>query len=188
MDNEKKWLKQIKVKSDRSAAHELISKYYKEIYIFVYKQTPNKEMAMDMTQEIFTSMLQSIDSFDEHKSSFRTWLYKIATYRLVDYYRSKYYKQTQMTEPLKEDIHTASKDFTIELEYKQDVEKVLGIVNTYDSKTQQILRLKLFADYTFVEISDMLGFPESTIKSSYYATINKIRKLMRRDELGEGNI
>lgn len=188
MDNEKKWLKQIKVKSDRSAAHELISKYYKEIYTFVYKQTPNKEMAMDLTQEIFTSMLQSVDSFDERKSSFRTWLYKIATYRLVDYYRSKHYRQTQMTEPLKEDDYTESRDFTIALEYKQDVEKVIEIVNTYDFKTQQILRLKLFADYTFTEISDMLGFPESTIKSSYYATINKIRKFMRRDELGEGKI
>ena len=52
MDRDIRLIKKIKKKSDRIAANELISKYYKEIYSYVYKQTVNKELSMDLTQEI----------------------------------------------------------------------------------------------------------------------------------------
>nr|WP_307905889.1 RNA polymerase sigma factor [Clostridium botulinum] len=92
MNNETKLIKQIKTKGNRKAANELITRYYKEIYAYVYKQTMDKEMSMDLTQEIFINMLKSINTYDDKKASFRTWLYKISTYKIIDYYRSKHYK------------------------------------------------------------------------------------------------
>ena len=38
-------------------------------------------------------MLGSIENYDFKKASFKTWLYKIATFKIIDYYRSKEYKQ-----------------------------------------------------------------------------------------------
>lgn len=184
MENEKKWIKRIKVKSDRTAANELVKKYYKEIYAFVYKQTLNKELALDVTQEIFTSMLQTIQSFDEKKASFRTWLYKISTYRIVDYYRSKYYKTTRMNVPMEDINFPENSDFTSSLEYRQDVERVMDIVNTLDVRTQHIFRFKLFAEYTFSEIAVQLQLPESTIKTNYYTTIRKIKRLFMEEDNG----
>ena len=67
-------------------------------------------------------------------------------------------------------------DFTISVEYKEDVEKIMEIANKLNISNQQILRLKLFADYTFKEISKMLQVPESTVKTKYYSTIRKIKK------------
>ncbi|EIJ78065.1 ECF subfamily RNA polymerase sigma factor [Bacillus methanolicus PB1] len=75
MNKEKKWIKLIQKKADEKAANELVSFYYQPIYAFVYKQTLNKELSMDLTQDIFISMLQSIQNFDTKKSSFKTWLY-----------------------------------------------------------------------------------------------------------------
>lgn len=176
MDKEKQWIKQIKSKSDRSAANTLISKYYEEVYGYVYKQTTNKELSMDLTQEIFISVLQSIHNYDEKKASFRTWLYKVSTYRIVDYYRSKYYKYNSRVVPIIESEVYDSQDFTITIEYKEDVEKIMGIVHKLDTQVQQIFRLKFFSEYTFLEISKMLYIPESTVKSKYYSMIRKIKK------------
>ncbi len=53
MDKDRRLIKKIKKKSDRAAANELISIYYKEVYSYVYKQTVDKELSMDLTQEIF---------------------------------------------------------------------------------------------------------------------------------------
>ncbi|MGF7047400.1 RNA polymerase sigma-70 factor (ECF subfamily) [Paenibacillus sp. DS2015] len=184
MENEQKWIRRIKTKSDRTAANELVLKYYKEIYAFVYKQILNKETAMDLTQEIFTSMLQTISSFDERKASFRTWLYKISTYRIVDYYRSKYYKTTRMMDPIEENDFSDHSDFTIRLEYREDVEKVMEIINTLDVRTQHICRFKLFAENTFSEIAVQLELPESTIKTNYYTAIRKINRLFMEVENG----
>lgn len=178
MGEETKWIRQIKRKSNQDAANKLISGYYKEIYAYVYKQTMNKDLSMDLTQEIFISVLQSINSFNERKASFRTWLYKLSTYRIIDYYRSKHYKMNQTIVPMQEEGLHHNEDFTIQFEHKQDVEDIVQIVNRFDTITQQIFRLKFFAEYTFLEISSSLNVPESTVKTRYYAMIKKIKRAL----------
>lgn len=179
MDKEKRLIKKIKLKSDKASANELISMYYKEIYAYMYKQTINKELSMDLTQEIFMSMLKSIDSYDEEKASFRTWLYKIATNKVVDYYRSKYYRYNNVVVTIEDyDIYD-EEDFTINIEYREDAQKIIDIVNKFDSTSQQIFRLKIFGERTFLDISNILQMSESTVKTKYYAAIKKVRKLLK---------
>ena len=124
MDKDLRLIKKIKKRNSRKAADDLISNYYKEIYIYVYKQTSDKELSMDLTQEIFISMLGSIHSFDEEKASFRTWLYRIATNKVVDYFRSKNYKYTTIVDSIEDKEIEDSDDFTISLEHKEDVDKI----------------------------------------------------------------
>ncbi|WP_026895752.1 RNA polymerase sigma factor [Clostridiisalibacter paucivorans] len=176
MDRDKKLIKRIKKKLDKDAANELISIYYKEIYTYVYKQTIDKELSMDLTQEIFISILKSIYNYDEKRSSFRTWLYRIATYRLVDYYRSKNYKYNSTIVSIDNvDIYD-NEDIEIAVENKEDVERIINMVNRMDTVSQQIFRLKIFSDYTFSQISDVLEAPESTVKTRYYSMLRKIRE------------
>lgn len=176
MDKDLKLIKRIKKRNSKSSANELISKYYKEIYVYVYRQTSDKEISMDLTQEIFISMLRSLNNFDENKASFRTWIYRVATNKVVDYFRSKSYKYIAVTESI-EDIEVKDiSDFTVRLEQKEDVEKIQGIVNNLSSDNQEIFRLKLFLESTFLEISEILKIPESTVKTKYYSIIKRVRK------------
>jgi RNA polymerase sigma factor (sigma-70 family) len=173
---EKELIRQTK-RNNKSAANELVSMYYKEIYTYVYKQTLDKELSMDLNQEIFISMLKSINTFDEKKSSFKTWLYKIATYKIVDYYRSKYYKHNNVSIPIEDvEIHD-EEDISVIIEYRNDGEKVMNIIKEFDSLNQQIFRLKVFGEYTFQEISKILQMPESTTKTKYYSIVKKIKSL-----------
>lgn len=177
MNNENKLIKQIKIKGSRKDANELISKYYKEIYTYVYKQTVDKEMSMDLTQEIFINMLKSINTYDEKKASFRTWLYKISTYKIIDYYRSKHYKYMKISINI-DDVNICDDgDIFICMEYKEDIQKIIKTVDKFDELLQQIFRLKIFAEYTFLEISKILELPESTVKTKYYSLIRKIKKI-----------
>jgi len=184
MDKRKQWIKQIKLKSNQVAANELIYKYYKDIYAYMYKQTLNKELSMDLTQEIFISMLQSISNYDEGKSSFRTWLYKIATNKLIDYYRSRQYKNSSILVSIDDYALHETEDFTISIENKQEAQTIIGIVNRFDASSQLIVRLKIFAQYTFIEISNVLNVSESTVKTRYYSIIKKI-KICLEDNYGQ---
>lgn len=176
MDKDLRLIKKIKKRNSRNAADELISNYYKEIYVYVFKQTSDKETSMDLTQEIFISMLKSLHSFDENKSSFRTWLYRIATNKVVDYFRSKNYKYTTLVETIEDRQIEDTTDFTVNLEHKEDVEKIQAIVNKLSSEYQEIFRLKIFLEATFLEISKILELSESTVKTKYYSIIKKIKK------------
>jgi RNA polymerase sigma-70 factor (ECF subfamily) len=184
MDKQKQWIKQIKLKSNQVAANELIYRYYKEIYSYIYKQTLKKELSMDLTQEIFINMLRSINNYDEGKSAFRTWLYKIATNKLIDYYRSRQYKNTSIVVSIDDYDLCDTEDFTISVENKQDAQIIINIVNRFDTSSQLILRLKLFAQYTFLEISAVLHISESTVKTKYYSIIKKVKKIVLEDTHG----
>ncbi|MBY6037274.1 RNA polymerase sigma factor [Fictibacillus nanhaiensis] len=181
MTTEKKWIKLIQKRSDENAANKLIGYYYHSIYSYVYKQTMDKQLSMDVTQEIFISMLQTIHHFNDKKASFKTWLYRIATYKVVDYFRSKHYTYDQSTDTMEFVELGTTSDFTIELEYKEDVRKVTEIINAFQVKDQQILRLKLFAEHTFSEIAATLDVPESSIKTKYYSAIKKIKQRMEAE-------
>ncbi|MGL5346748.1 MAG: RNA polymerase sigma factor [Peptostreptococcaceae bacterium] len=170
-----KLIKKIKKKSSKSAANDLISKYYKEIYAYTYKQTLDKELSMDLTQEIFISVLKSINSYDENKSSFRTWIYKISTNKIVDYYRSKSYKYSNIVVNIEENIIEDKDDFIKNIENKEEIEKVLKLVNSMKVDLQEVFRLKIFSDYTFTQIATILKIPESTVKTKYYSIIKKIK-------------
>lgn len=175
INKEIKLIKNIKNKSCKKSANELISKYYKEIYAYSYKQTLDKELSMDLTQEIFIGVLKSINRYDESKSSFRTWIYKIATNKIVDYYRSKNYKYNNIAVAIEDTTIQDKDDFIKNIENKEEVEKVLNLVNSMKSDLQEIFRLKIFSDYTFTQIAEILKVPESTVKTKYYSVIKKIK-------------
>ncbi|MDZ5471423.1 sigma-70 family RNA polymerase sigma factor [Bacillus sp. 31A1R] len=181
MKDELKWIQLIKKKGSQEAANQLVSSYYKEIYAYVYKQTLNKELSMDLTQEIFISMLHSIQHFDESKSSFKTWIYRIATNRVIDWYRSKNYKSDRLTESIEDYEVESEEDFTLSIERKEEVEKITEVVSKLDTFTQQIFRLKLFAEYTFNEISSILQLPEATIKTKYYSMLKRVKSTIEED-------
>ena len=175
--NEKKLIKLIKDKNNKSAAGELIQIYYKDIFLYVYKQTQNEELSKDLTQDIFISMLKSIYSFDERKASFRTWLYKIASNKIIDTYRSTYYKYVTLVDEYDELITPYDNSFEDLFEIKEDANRALDILKTFNTNIQQIVRLKIFGDMTFSEIGAVLELPESTIKTRYYTAVKNIRKM-----------
>ena len=170
----KKWIKQIKRNPDKKAANALVKHYYREILGYVFNRSHHKEIAMDITQEIFVSMLQSIEKFDEQKSSFRTWLYTIASRRIADYYRSTAYKSSLLEDS---DLALLEREkFEPALEKSMEINEISEFVNTLDCERRKIFRLKVFEDCTFSKIAEMTGLPESTVKTSFYATQKLIRK------------
>lgn len=86
---EQKWISGIKLFGSKKDADQLVRSYYDEIYIFVFRQINDAEKALDLTQDIFISMLQSISAYKKQMASFRTWLYRIATNKVIDY-KKKY--------------------------------------------------------------------------------------------------
>lgn len=127
MERDKRLIRQIKNKGSKEAANELISRYYIEIYTYVYKQTIDKELSMDLTQDIFVKMLKSLEGYDENKAAFRTWLYKIATYTLVDYFRSEYYKQRIMHRDLEIFNMLKLPESTVKTKYYSMIKKIRKI-------------------------------------------------------------
>jgi len=171
----KRWIRKIKHSADKKSANALISYYFDEIYGYVFKRANNEEVALDITQEIFVSMLQSIDHYELSKSTFRTWLYHIAKRRIVDYYRSKDYKEDHLVEINDEITGVLVSNFS-DAQNRIELAEVNDFVDGLDSSSREIFRLKVFDRCTFSRISEIVKMPESTVKASFYATQKLIRE------------
>ena len=185
MQTEQKLIKRIKKKQDKEAANTLISYYYKEIYAYVYRQTGNEELAKDLTQDIFIQILQKIAMFDHKKASFRTWIYRIASNKIYDHYRSKTHRLSLKREPIdmtdenmelqNSNLGLAIKDLSELIVNKELIEKIMEIVSLYKQEWQEIFYMKCFEERTFPDISQTLNISENTVKSRFYKMIRQIK-------------
>lgn len=175
--DELRLIKKIRRNGDRAAADELVRHYYDEIHGFVRKQTSNADIALDLTQEIFISVLKTIGHYEARKgASFRTWLYRIAANKLVDWFRSRTYRAMSQTMSLDEVEPVDDTDFTRLLENSDFKEQILAFVSGLPLDTQKIFRLHLFGGYTFAEIARIVGLAEGSVKSRYYRLIHLLGK------------
>lgn len=153
MYDEKRLIRRVRKNSDKSAADELIRNYYDEILRYTFRQTSDNETALDLTQDIFVSMLKTIARYDDKISSFRTWLYRIATYKIIDHHRSR---STALAKTLDlDDIDIPDEtEFTRVLENKDLAERIQAHIGTYDAEIQQIFRLKIYGGINTMLIVD----------------------------------
>lgn len=175
VDKEQILIEKLKRRQRSKEADKLISKYYDEIYVYAYKQILDKDLAMDLTQEIFISMLRSISLYDGGRASFRTWLYKIASNKIIDYRRSRQSRELLSFDSESFDV-PVEPDFEKTLENSELIAKIEEYVSSFDSVNQEIFRLRVFGEYTFAEIAKISAMPEASVKTNYYRMIKKIRK------------
>ena len=172
MEQENKWIRDIQRGGSRQAAERLVELYYNEIYAFVYRQTGQKEDAMDLTQNIFLAILRAIPSYDPKKAAFRTWLYRIATNKVIDVRRQSRPAAT----PLDEMEIPVQEDFVSQIHNRDLLERIETYVSSLDPAVQSVFRLRLYGERSFGEIAAALGQSEATVKSQYYRLLGRIRE------------
>lgn len=74
---------------DRDALTEVVARHRQWIFNVALRMLGERGAAEDATQEIFIKVLRRIESF-EGRSSFRTWLYRVAFHHLLNEKRSKF--------------------------------------------------------------------------------------------------
>ena len=183
MYSDNQLIKKVNRTGDRKAANELVERYYQEIYAFAYKQTLDIELSMDLTQEIFITVLKGLPLFEPKKASFRTWLYRVASNKITDYYRSSYHRQLSLETELadaKQEYYDGMEDIYIQKIYdEQLIRKAMVILVGFGNEWVQIFQWKLFQDKTFHEIAKELNLSENTVKTRYYTMQKKLRRELK---------
>ena len=132
---------------------------------------------MDLTQDTFVAAFRGIRSFNENKSGFRTWLYRVASNKITDYYRSRIFHRRSFNISLDETPEFSDDtDILEQLTERDTVRQIMEIISQFDAERIQIFRKKIFEEQTFSQIAQDLSLPESTIKTRYYSMIRKIKK------------
>lgn len=170
----------------RARAHEeagfesLFRKYRDKIYRVVYGWCLDSEVAMDLTQDVFLKAFRSIGSFKE-KSSFYTWLCRIAINRCMDYCRQKrkhreiFLEEVAVEERAKREEEIPPSAVQVE-ELKRDLRNA---IDQLSEEARAAFTLRFFEGLSYKEIADALECSIGTVMSRIFYARQRLRELLK---------
>lgn len=164
------------IKFGNSAALEqLIRRWYPQVYHYIFKMLRHEQDAYDLTQDVFVSMLQNVQTFHPW-NKFHNWLFTIAHNKCMDYFRMQ--KRVIVTDTIEEDKPNPSSRLDDTVTTSVTVEQALTQLSAVQ---REAIILHYFHQFTAKEISHMTHTPLPTVKSRLTSAKRLLSKLLRED-------
>ena len=164
-------------KKDERAFTHLYDMYHKSLFSVINVLVKNREEAEDVLQEVFIKIWKNIDSYNESKGRFYTWILNIARNTSIDKLRSKNFNNSQKNLPT--DNFVNHFEDSSKLGDKMDAIGLQDFVKKLKPKCIQIIDLLFFKGYTQQEASDELAIPLGTVKTHNRNCINDLRNYLK---------
>lgn len=176
-------LMQAYVQGNAVAFNELYLRYKKPLYQFVLHGCGNPAAASDVFQDIWVSVVKARTSF-QNTGTFKSWLYRIARNKLIDFYRRSAGNATEQTfdeEITQDHVTTINAPLNpLEIaELKDDQDRVHKAIELLPWKQREAVLLKYIAGFTLSEIALEQQEPQETIKSRLRYAYTKLRQHLR---------
>ncbi|UYY94933.1 sigma-70 family RNA polymerase sigma factor [Bacillus cereus] len=143
---------------------EIMNKYGQEVLQLVYSYVNNKEVAEDVTQDIFVKCYKSLHTY-KGKSNVKTWLWRIAINQCKDYIKSWYNKKVIVTED----------EFAyIGIQNAEDSRLASAVMNL-PIKYREVIYLFYYEELSIKEIATVIDVKENTIKTR----LKKAKELLK---------
>ncbi|MDP4152029.1 MAG: RNA polymerase sigma factor [Bacillota bacterium] len=163
------------------ALHLLINKHYKNIYSYCLRKIGNNETALDITQDIFTKLLDNIDNY-QFIGSFKNYLFTIAVNTCNDYYKKKKLVIVELDNTQVSD-HGLS-PVTV-MEQKEQRNLIKCAIDNLPEEQKTVVILRFYHDMKLKDIAIVTKTPLPTVKSRLRQGILKLRQLLKAGDLFE---
>lgn len=153
---------------------QLVQRHMNRVYTIVYRVVNHREEAEDITQDVFVKVFNGLKKFDQ-KSSFSTWVYRIATNSALDALDKlkKHNKDTSLMGghsdgddavdalSLQESPLPGPEANAVQSELRECIHRVL---RSLDLDQRRVILLRDFEDLSYDEIADVLQAKLSAVK------------------------
>jgi RNA polymerase sigma-70 factor (ECF subfamily) len=164
------------VSAAQSGSHaaftELYRLYEPRMTKAIWRMTKNKQDTEDMLQECFLRAFRSLNSF-QGKSSFGTWMWRIAINTSLMLLRSREYKQRAFYQPASElcdwplilDVMDGGPNPEQTFEHCQDISRLREAMRTLKPTLREAVELCIMNESSMREAAGILQISEAALKS-----------------------
>lgn len=161
----------------------LYNKLLSPLTRFVFKKMPGVDYitADQIVSETFESAWKGYKTFKQ-KSSFFTWLCRIALNKIADYYKDQINSRSHLVYPtLKKFSQIESNDLPIEEKLVLDEirSKVNEVLNLLPLETRQLLWYRYWKELSYKEISVILKISSRAVEGKIYRAKKAFANLFR---------
>ena len=165
---------------------ELVRRYQRPIAAYVYRMVGNYDSALDLTQEIFIKVYNSLRRY-RPEFKFSTWIYKIAHNAAVDHLRRNSTREQSIINGTESDsfelpIESGRLSPEQESERRERRIEIEAVVRTLPANYRELIILRHSQDLTYEEIVEVTGLPLGTVKNRLF----RAREIMRQQFVDRG--
>lgn len=159
-----------------SAFEELVKRHQRQIYALALKMVRNHDDASDIAQDVFLKAYEVLGTF-KRKSSFHTWLYRIAVNYCINHLRrdkAKYHVELETYHAVQDPMALENMDA---MEMQEELNKA---IRRLPEKQQATVLLRACDGLPYKEIAKILDCSIGTVKANYFHAVKNLRRLMKR--------
>ncbi|MCK5057868.1 MAG: sigma-70 family RNA polymerase sigma factor [Candidatus Aminicenantes bacterium] len=186
LDDDQVLIKKI-LEGKKSSFEELMKKYNKKIFGFIFRMVRDEEIAIELTQDFFIKIFKILAKYNfEYK--FSTWAYRICYNLVIDYVRKNQayidsldddsVSQKQM---LKSENYVAEDGFD-KLAKEELKEYIWEVVDTIPVKYRELILLRYLQGLKYDEIASITELPVGTVKNRIF----KAKEILKTEIENDG--
>lgn len=168
---------------DARAFDELLARYQKPLFQFIYRSVGVVAVAEDVLQDTFMRVIRNNSTYQQ-QAKFSTWIYTIARNLCVDHARrGKHRNHASLDAPMGGDdastlldrqaSHEADQAAQLgDAQFNAALQKLLGQL---PEEQREVFVLREIQDLSFKEIAEIAGISENTAKSRMRYALEKLR-------------
>ncbi len=177
-------LVELAVSDDADAFGEIVRRWERKIFALCFGMLGREDDARDACQEAFIAAYRNLKNF-RGEAKVSSWLHRIAVNQCLT---TKRRQKTRAEDFLDAEDGAEDRAFVASphLSPARTTEKaermtlVRQAVGALPSELRQVIVMKEFEEMTFLEISETLELPLSTVKSRLYTALKQLRMKLER--------
>ena len=187
MDEDRELVKQT-LQGDKKAFEMILNKHQQPLLNYIGRMVGNRELALDFTQEVFIKTYSSLSTY-QPQFKFRTWLFKIASNYIIDFWRKKKIDAFSIDQSGKGDVDRPSFEIPsnepsicarFELaELRVKIEKSLDKLPPH---LRELFIWRHINEFSYEEIAEIKGLPVGTVKNRVFQSKEFIRQLLEKQK------
>lgn len=183
LKEERYLIRQIK-KGNTEAFRRVYDAFAYDLYNkIIFPKIPLEDVAEDILRETFLTAMEKIDRFTWQGKSIRYWLARIASNKVIDFYRKNQrasqfiqrYKETGVTPNVSED--TPESDLAQE-QWKKIIKTRMGhVLNKLNPRYQKAITMRFFEERSRQECAKALEITVGTFDVVIFRALKRLKQL-----------
>ena len=167
------------IRGDQEAFRHLVDRYSPRLFNLVGAIVRDRIEVEDVVQETFFKVYRKLSGF-QGKSSFYTWLYRVAFNTATDHLKKKKNNRTHSIEEFEQIEPTAEMaDPSQDLRRNELRRRLADSVAELPEKYRNILVLREYEDCSYDEIAEILGCSKGTVESRLFRARGRLRDKLK---------
>jgi RNA polymerase sigma-70 factor, ECF subfamily len=168
-------------RSDHAAMDRLYNLYADKVFRYLYARLGQREIAEDLTADVFVRMLQVMPRFEVNSArpvaSFSSWLYRIAGNLLRDHYRRQSHRNhADLTDHA--DLALDAPALAQRVVAEEDCQELMGAVSLLNEEQKSVVHYRFGEKMSVQEVAGVMGKSEGAIKALQHRALMALRRIM----------